>query len=233
LVSRVYLETSFFSECCTIRTTEIARGRRATSVKWWGHDARKFDLHISSEVVRELSSAAFPEQVRTPALKMLEGLPQLALTDEVLGVASVLVRERVMPGPASEGDALHVAVALVHQTGSPSHLESAASGQSEQTHTPSGGLCTTWLFAAGDRHARLDVLRRLTMSTQKNTTKPDESGVADVRRVREEIARQHDGNLAEHAAESNRIANALREKLRLGPVVQPPARKTPRSAIDG
>lgn len=62
-----------------------------------------------------MSNPDFPAQVREPALEMLVGLPQLALTDEVLGVAAVLVRERVMPGPASEGDALHVAVALVHQ----------------------------------------------------------------------------------------------------------------------
>ncbi len=134
-MSSVYLETSFFSECCTVRTGEIARGRRATSLNWWENDARKFDLHISSEVVRELSSTAFPEQVRTPALKMLEALPQLALTDEVLGVASVLVRERVMPGPAAEGDALHVAAALVHQmdhlvTWNQQHL----ANQNKRTH---------------------------------------------------------------------------------------------------
>lgn len=67
------------------------------------------------------------------------------------------------------------------------------------------------------------------MSTQK----PDETGVADVRRVRESIAAQHGGNLAEHVAESNRIADELREKLRLGPVVQPPPRKTPRSGTGG
>ncbi len=114
-MSSVYLETSFFSECCTIRTSEIARGRRATSLNWWDNDARKFDLYISSEVVRELSSAAFPKQVRAPALKMLAGVPQLALSDDVLGVASVLVRERVMPSPAAEGDAMHVAAALVYQ----------------------------------------------------------------------------------------------------------------------
>lgn len=66
-----------------------------------------------------------------------------------------------------------------------------------------------------------------------NEAKPDDSGVTDVRRVREEIARQHDGNLFEHAAESNRIASELREKLRLGPVVQPPARQAPRSGTEG
>jgi hypothetical protein len=58
-----------------------------------------------------------------------------------------------------------------------------------------------------------------------NSTDPnaEDTGVADVRRVRESIARQHNGNLAEHVAESNRIAESLREKLRLGPTVQPPA----------
>lgn len=62
-----------------------------------------------------------------------------------------------------------------------------------------------------------------------DSPKPEETGVADVRRVRESIARQHNGNLAEHVAESNRIADALRDKLRLGPVVQPPNRRTLKS----
>ena len=59
--------------------------------------------------------------------------------------------------------------------------------------------------------------------------KPEETGVADVRRVCEAIAREHHGNLAEHVAESNRIADAVREKLRLGPVVQPPTHPAPLS----
>jgi predicted nucleic acid-binding protein len=134
-VSSVYLETSFFSEYCTIRTGEIARGRRATSLNWWENYARNFDLYISPEVVRELSSTAFPEQVRASALNMLAGLPQLALMDEVLGVAALLVRERVMPGPAAAGDALHVAAALVHQmdhliTWNQQHL----ANQNKRTH---------------------------------------------------------------------------------------------------
>ncbi len=114
-MSGVYLETSFFSECCTIRTSEIARGRRASSLQWWQRDARRFDLYISAEVVRELSNPEFPDAVRTPALNMLAGIPQLAITDDVLGVAAILVRERVMPTPATEGDALHVATTLVHR----------------------------------------------------------------------------------------------------------------------
>lgn len=111
----IYLETSFFSECCTIRTGDIARGRRATSLKWWNGSAASFELFISNEVVRELSNPAFPDAVRVPALGMLAGLPVLDLTAEVMGVAAILVRERIMPAPAVEGDALHLAAAVVHR----------------------------------------------------------------------------------------------------------------------
>jgi hypothetical protein len=114
VVAKVYLETSFFSECCTIRMGDIARGRRATSLNWWNTHAAKFELFISNEVVRELSSPEFPEEVRGPALAMLTDLPLIELTRDVLGVALVLVKERVMPGPAVEGDAVHFAGALVH-----------------------------------------------------------------------------------------------------------------------
>ena len=114
-MSSVYLETSFFSECCTIRTGEIARGRRATSLNWWENYAPKFDLYISREVVRELSSLDFPDAVREPALAMLKGLTLLPSTPEVVSFAELLVAERVMPGPANEGDAFHLAVSIVHQ----------------------------------------------------------------------------------------------------------------------
>jgi hypothetical protein len=114
-VSSVYLETSFFSECCTVRTSEIARGRRATSLEWWRNHAPKFERYISAEVVRELSSPDFPAAVRDPALAMLKGLTLLPTTEDVIAFAELLVAERVMPGPANEGDALHLAIAIVHR----------------------------------------------------------------------------------------------------------------------
>jgi hypothetical protein len=110
----VCLETSFFSECCTIRTNEIARGRCATSLNWWQHFASKFELFISREVVRELSSENFPAAVRDPAVAMLTGLTLLPLTVEVIAFAEILVAERAMPGPSNEGDTLHVATSVVH-----------------------------------------------------------------------------------------------------------------------
>lgn len=114
-MSSIYLETSFFSECCTVRRSEIARGRRATSLEWWQTYASSFDLYISGEVLRELSSPDFPQPVREPAIAMLEGLTILPSTPEVVSFAEMLVSERVMPGPANEGDAFHLAAAIVHQ----------------------------------------------------------------------------------------------------------------------
>jgi hypothetical protein len=84
-------------------------------LNWWETYARKFDLYISREVVRELSSPDFPEAVREPALAMLQGLTLLPSTPEVVSFAEMLVAERVMPGPANEGDAFHLAVGIVHQ----------------------------------------------------------------------------------------------------------------------
>jgi hypothetical protein len=113
--ARVYLETSFFSECATIRTGAIDLGRRATSLGWWQTQAKSFDLFISNEVIRELSDPDFPNAVRAPALAMLSGLNALPLTAEVISLADLLVKERVMPAPSIEGDAIHLAVAAVHR----------------------------------------------------------------------------------------------------------------------
>ena len=66
-------------------------------------------------MVRELSSAEFPEPVRKPALLMLSGLEVLAFTREVVELAELLVKERVMPTPAVEGDAIHLAFCVIHQ----------------------------------------------------------------------------------------------------------------------
>ena len=85
-----------------------------TSENWWKTYARRFELCISREVVRELSDSRFPDSVRLPALGMLMGLDVLELSREVVDFAGVLVDQRVMPGPAVQGDALHLAASVVH-----------------------------------------------------------------------------------------------------------------------
>lgn len=88
-------------------------GRRASSNLWWQTQAKLHDLFVSPEVVRELSAPTFPSRER--ALAMLSGLTVLEFTAEVVDLAELLVREKIMPAPAVEGDALRLAVAVVHQ----------------------------------------------------------------------------------------------------------------------
>ena len=45
---------------------------------------------------------------------MLIGLRSLNIESEAVALAEALVDQRVMPGPAVQGDALHVAVSAVH-----------------------------------------------------------------------------------------------------------------------
>jgi hypothetical protein len=49
---------------------------------------------------------------------------------------------------------------------------------------------------------------------KSKTIANEKTGVDDVRRVREAIARQHKGNLAVHIAETNRIAREVAESRR-------------------
>ncbi len=53
------------------------------------------------------------------------------------------------------------------------------------------------------------------MIKTKLETKRELTGVDDVRRVRDAIARQHHGDLAEHIKESNRIAAVVIRKYKL------------------
>lgn len=111
-MARVYLETSFFSACVSKRTTARSLGWRASSNDWWETQRIRHALFISPEVVRELSADDFTES--EAALRMLRGLFLLELTREVEQFAELLVDEKVMPGPAVSGDAIHVAAATVH-----------------------------------------------------------------------------------------------------------------------
>lgn len=69
------------------------------------------EVFISSEVIDEVSVPAFPR--RDAALALIASIPALDVDDVVLGVAHALVHQRLMPGPAEAGDAVHVAVCCV------------------------------------------------------------------------------------------------------------------------
>jgi hypothetical protein len=111
-MGKVYLETSFFSVCVSTRSGIKGLGWKASSNEWWQAQARRHELFISPEVIRELAAPEFPN--RSSALQMVRGLSMLDLTPEVTELAELLVEEKVMPGPATQGDAIHVAAATFH-----------------------------------------------------------------------------------------------------------------------
>lgn len=111
-MARVYLETSFVSACVTSRQDLASRYRKEGSLEWWRAQSRRHAIFVSAEVVRELSAPSYPARDR--ALEFIAGIPLLALDEEVQGLARILIREKVMPGPVA-GDAIHVAVASWHE----------------------------------------------------------------------------------------------------------------------
>ena len=111
-MTQVYLETSFVSACVTDRTDTASAYRRQVSTAWWKEQRAEHELFIAEEVLAELSHPDF--RLRSDATALVQGIPMLSTTEEVRGLARILVREKVMPGPAA-GDAIHVAVATVHR----------------------------------------------------------------------------------------------------------------------
>jgi hypothetical protein len=110
-MASVYLETSLISACVTTRRDPASIYRRETSREWWETQAHRHSLFLSAEVLEELSQPTFPSS--REALEWIKDVDLLEVDEEVLGFASILVRERVMPSPVA-GDAIHVAVSCVH-----------------------------------------------------------------------------------------------------------------------
>lgn len=110
-MAEVYLETSFVSACVTSRTDPASLYRRQASLEWWSSQRVRHNLFVSAEVVKELSHPQF--NARDQALEYIREIPLLDLDEGVFGLAAILIREKVMPGPAG-GDAVHLAAASVH-----------------------------------------------------------------------------------------------------------------------
>jgi predicted nucleic acid-binding protein len=110
-MGKVYLETSFFSACVSSRQDVDSLSWKGRSLSWLKSQAPRHELHISAEVIAELSASSFPS--RDQALAFTAGINLLPITDEILELARLLIEQKVMPGPL-KGDAVHVAVAAYH-----------------------------------------------------------------------------------------------------------------------
>ena len=108
----VYIETSIPSYLTgrPSRDVRAAAWQQITN-QWWEQEKDKYLLYISELVLAEATAGdASAAQKR---LDSLSGIPELGISDKAKNLAANLVREGGIP-KHSEADALHVAIASVH-----------------------------------------------------------------------------------------------------------------------
>jgi len=110
-MASVYVETSIVSYA-TARASTLLRVlvRQKDARRWWDEYSSRYDLFVSQAVLDEASAgdAAAARQ----RLRMLRGIPQIPITDEVQSVAAQLLDRHLLP-TAGSVDALHVAAAAI------------------------------------------------------------------------------------------------------------------------
>ncbi len=108
-MATVYIETSILSHA----SSRPASDPNITALQiqardWWRLERPKYDLVTSQLVINE-ASAGDPDAA-AQRLKLLEGVPLVAITSEVQDIADALVSAALMP-PKAAADGLHVAAA--------------------------------------------------------------------------------------------------------------------------
>ena len=109
----VYLETTIISYLTARPSRDIQiRAHQEATRRWWRTRRREFRLFVSPLVLDE--SASGDAGAARRRLRLLRGIPLLALSDPVTRVSDSLVSRGAVPREA-EVDAVHVALAAVHR----------------------------------------------------------------------------------------------------------------------
>jgi len=109
----VYIETSVPSYLSARPSRDVrAAAWQQITTEWWDTARRHYDIFTSELTIVE-ASAGNPEAAER-RLAVLREIPELEIDEEVQALAELLISKGGMP-PAAEADALHVAVAAVHQ----------------------------------------------------------------------------------------------------------------------
>jgi len=82
------------------------------TAEWWEDKRNTYDLFTSELVVAE--SRAGDQDIVAKRLRLLQGISELKITDDVRQLAAALVAQGALPGKA-QADALHIATAAVHR----------------------------------------------------------------------------------------------------------------------
>lgn len=107
----VYIETSIVNHATAWPSADIQIAALQDQARnWWSIERPKFEL-VTSQLVIDEASAGDPVAA-SERLKLLDGLPTVAINEEVRALARAIVSASIMP-PKAAADALHVAVAAV------------------------------------------------------------------------------------------------------------------------
>jgi predicted nucleic acid-binding protein len=108
----VYIETSVLSALVDERDDPYTAYQRRVREDWWRNHKRFYRGWVSEATILELNRAEFPG--REKAVELANSLEWLPITDETWGVAQAYQEHLVMPRE-DIGDALHLALACVHE----------------------------------------------------------------------------------------------------------------------
>ena len=108
----VYIEESVISFLSARQSRDVVLAARQELTRRWWRARRSYDLFVSQLVLDE--AGAGDPKARARRLRILRGIPVLALTDRARELADELVRLGVLPKKATV-DAFHVAIAADHQ----------------------------------------------------------------------------------------------------------------------
>lgn len=110
---RVYPETTIFSYLGARESSHPASiFRQKITKRWWESRRDQFELCVSAAVEEECARG--DSGAAKLRLDLLRGVRRLSLNDAIIELAQVLVAPGGFPASAAV-DALHVAVATVHQ----------------------------------------------------------------------------------------------------------------------
>jgi hypothetical protein len=112
MAESVYLETSVISALFDERQDPVSLAQHLQTMKWHEEEARHFDLFTSAIALEELREGKFDHQPQ--AISFASGLQLLPVDEEVLGVSRIYADRLLMP-KGDLGDALHLALASVHE----------------------------------------------------------------------------------------------------------------------
>ena len=109
---KVYIETSIPSYLTARPSNDIrAMANKNTTIEWWEKRRSEFSVFISEFVIAE-SSQGDPDAAAR-RMTVIEGIPELNISEEVKDLAKALIAEGPIPERA-EVDAYHIAVATVN-----------------------------------------------------------------------------------------------------------------------